>query len=66
VREPVRNIARFLFNNLLTLDDYREAPGPAREPDRARPANEDRTPAHRYEPTREAEMAAFAKSWRRE
>jgi hypothetical protein len=25
-----------------------------------------RTPTHRYEPTREAAMAAFAKSWRRE
>jgi hypothetical protein len=25
-----------------------------------------RTPAHGYEPTREAAMAAFAKSWRRE
>jgi hypothetical protein len=28
--------------------------------------HEDRTPAHDYEPTREAAMAAFAKSWRRE
>jgi hypothetical protein len=27
---------------------------------------EDRTPAYGYEPTREAAMAAFAKSWRRE
>jgi len=27
--------------------------------------HEDRTPTHRYEPTREAAMAAFAKSWRR-
>jgi hypothetical protein len=27
---------------------------------------EDRTPTHGYEPTREAVMAAFAKSWRRE
>ena len=27
---------------------------------------EDHTPAHGYEPTREAAMAAFAKSWRRE
>jgi hypothetical protein len=27
--------------------------------------HEDRTPTH-YEPTREAAMAAFAKSWRRE
>jgi hypothetical protein len=26
---------------------------------------EDRTPTHGYEPTREAAMAAFAKSWRR-
>ena len=26
----------------------------------------DRTPTHGYEPTREAAMAAFAKSWRRE
>jgi hypothetical protein len=26
---------------------------------------EDRTPTHGYEPTREAPMAAFAKSWRR-
>jgi hypothetical protein len=25
-----------------------------------------RTPTHRYEPTREAAMAAFARSWRRE
>jgi hypothetical protein len=25
-----------------------------------------RTPTHGYEPTREAAMAAFAKSWRRE
>jgi hypothetical protein len=25
----------------------------------------DRTPTHGYEPTREAAMAAFAKSWRR-
>jgi hypothetical protein len=31
------------------------------------PANrEDRTPTHGYEATREAAMAAFAKSWRRE
>src|SRR5262249_21802120 len=28
--------------------------------------HEDRTPTHRYEPTREAAMAVFAKSWRRE
>ena len=28
--------------------------------------HEDRTPTHSYEPTREAAMAAFAKSWRRE
>ena len=27
---------------------------------------EDRTPIYGYEPTREAAMAAFAKSWRRE
>jgi hypothetical protein len=27
-------------------------------------AAEDRTPTHGYEPTREAAMAAFAKSWR--
>jgi hypothetical protein len=27
---------------------------------------EDRTPTHGYEETREAAMAAFAKSWRRE
>jgi hypothetical protein len=25
--------------------------------------HEDRTPTHGYEPTREAAMAAFAKSW---
>jgi hypothetical protein len=28
--------------------------------------HEDRSPTHGYEPTREAAMAAFAKSWRRE
>jgi hypothetical protein len=28
--------------------------------------HEDRTPTHGYEATREASMAAFAKSWRRE
>jgi len=28
--------------------------------------HEDHTPTHGYEPTREAAMAAFAKSWRRE
>jgi hypothetical protein len=28
--------------------------------------HEDRTPTHGYEPTREAAMAAFANSWRRE
>jgi hypothetical protein len=28
--------------------------------------HEDRTPTHGYESTREAAMAAFAKSWRRE
>jgi hypothetical protein len=28
--------------------------------------HEDRTPTHGYEPTREAAMAAFAKTWRRE
>jgi hypothetical protein len=28
--------------------------------------HEDRTPTHGYEPTCEAVMAAFAKSWRRE
>jgi hypothetical protein len=28
--------------------------------------HEDRTPTHGYGPTREAAMAAFAKSWRRE
>jgi len=27
--------------------------------------HEDRAPIHGYEPTREAAMAAFAKSWRR-
>ena len=28
--------------------------------------HKDRTPTHGYEPTHEAAMAAFAKSWRRE
>jgi hypothetical protein len=28
--------------------------------------HEDRTPTHGYEPTREAAMAAFAKSWRQQ
>ena len=28
--------------------------------------HEDRTPTHGYEATREAAMAAFARSWRRE
>jgi hypothetical protein len=28
--------------------------------------HEDRTPTHGYEPTREAAMTVFAKSWRRE
>jgi hypothetical protein len=28
--------------------------------------HEDRTPTHGYAPTREAAMAAFVKSWRRE
>jgi hypothetical protein len=28
--------------------------------------HEDRAPTHGYEPSREAAMAAFAKSWRRE
>jgi hypothetical protein len=28
--------------------------------------HEERTPTHGYEATREAAMAAFAKSWRRE
>jgi hypothetical protein len=28
--------------------------------------HEDRAPTHGYEPTREAAMAAFAKSWRRQ
>jgi hypothetical protein len=28
--------------------------------------HKDRTPTHGYEPTREAAMAASAKSWRRE
>jgi hypothetical protein len=28
--------------------------------------HEDHTPTHGYEPTREAAMAAFARSWRRE
>jgi hypothetical protein len=28
--------------------------------------HKDRTPTHGHEPTREAAMAAFAKSWRRE
>ena len=28
--------------------------------------HEDRTPTHGYEPTRDAAMAAFARSWRRE
>jgi hypothetical protein len=28
--------------------------------------HEDRTPIYGYDPTREAAMAAFAKSWRRE
>jgi hypothetical protein len=28
--------------------------------------DEDRTPTHGYEPTREAAMTSFAKSWRRE
>jgi hypothetical protein len=28
--------------------------------------HEDRSPTHGYEPTREAAMAAFARSWRRE
>jgi hypothetical protein len=27
---------------------------------------EDRSPTHGYDPTRQAAMAAFAKSWRRE
>jgi hypothetical protein len=33
---------------------------------KAAAAPEDRTPTHGYEATREAAMAAFAKSWRRE
>ncbi len=33
---------------------------------RPRGGYEDRTPTHGYEATREAAMAAFAKSWRRE
>ena len=28
--------------------------------------HEDRMPTHGYEPTRDAAMAAFARSWRRE
>jgi hypothetical protein len=28
--------------------------------------HEDRTPTHGYEPTREAAMAAFAKTWQRQ
>ena len=32
--------------------------------DRAYGYHKDRTPTHGYEPTREAAMAAFAKSWR--
>jgi hypothetical protein len=28
--------------------------------------HEDRTPTHGYEPTREAAMQAFARSWKRE
>ena len=28
--------------------------------------HEDRTPTHGYEPTREAAMTTFAKSWRQE
>jgi hypothetical protein len=32
----------------------------------AYPQHEDRTPTHGYKATREAAMAAFAKSWRRE
>jgi len=30
------------------------------------PHHESRTPTHRNEPTREATMSAFAKSWRQE
>jgi len=33
---------------------------------RKSPPTADRTPTHGYEATREAAMAAFAKSWRRE
>jgi hypothetical protein len=32
---------------------------------RSRPTVRDRTPTHGYEPTREAAIAAFAKSWRK-
>ena len=41
---------------------------PIPQPARAQPLSdhEDRTPTHGYEPTREAAMAAFAKSWRRQ
>ena len=34
--------------------------------DKAFGHHEDPTPPHGYEPTREAAMAAFTKSWRRE
>jgi hypothetical protein len=44
----------------------RRAGGNAVDVDAGLWASEDRTPTHGYEPTREAAMAAFAKSWRRE
>jgi len=39
---------------------------PPRDCGRSLGHHEDRTPTHGYEPTREAAMAVFAKSWRRE
>jgi hypothetical protein len=38
----------------------------ASNPNGFNPQHEDCTPTHGYEPRREAAMAVFAKSWRRE
>jgi len=44
----------------------RAAPKDAPCGDLAYGQHRDRSPTHGFEPTREAAMAAFAKSWRRE
>ena len=59
---PSESILRSLHESLRAFEKHRQAAFDTPNATRGHAS----APAHGYEPTREAAMAAFAKSWRRE